>query len=82
MKKFFVALSFAALTLWGDIVIVTGKNPSDFEKRAADELMEFLPQISGEKCRVVAEENVPSSGKMIFLGDTASRFAVYCLSNL
>lgn len=69
MKKLLLFFSFAALTVSADIVVVTGENPSKFEKIAAEELMAFLPQISGEKCRISNRES--AGDKNIFLGDTA-----------
>ena len=69
MKKLLLFFSFAVLTAGADIVVVTGENPSKFEKIAAEELMAFLPQISGEKCRISNRES--AGDKNIFLGDTA-----------
>ena len=64
-----LVLLFGALCLFGDICIVQGETPTEFERLAARELLDFLARLTAEKCSIVSS---PSSeqDKAIFLGDT------------
>lgn len=73
MKQFIaIALSFFSLAVSAAIpeTIVTGGNPSAYEKLAAEELRHFLTEISGKAPAVVREDEFDGN-RAIYLGQTS-----------
>ena len=70
-RTLFPAALLAALALDAG-TILTGRLAGRYDTMAVEELLAFLPKITGEKWQAVPEEKRPqTTGNVIYLGDTA-----------